>query len=100
MPRAKTGSLARYAAKRDFTITPEPAAGGKSVKGALQFVIQKHWASRLHYDFRLELDDFKQGFLAGWMHAQGWTGVPSFEQFSAAAVAWEGWLDAQKSTKQ
>lgn len=48
----------------------------------------------------VELDDFKQGFLAGWMHAQGWTGVPSFEQFSAAAVAWEGWLDVQKSTKQ
>lgn len=49
---------------------------------------------------QVELDDFKQGFLAGWMHAQGWTGVPSFEQFNSAALAWEAWLDAQNSTKQ
>lgn len=46
------------------------------------------------------LDDFKQGFLAGWIHAQGWNQTPTFEQFSAAAVAWEGWLDSQQSTRQ
>ena len=49
--------LRQYWKKRDFKKTPEPR--GKSVThgGRLQFVIQKHAASRLHYDFRLELDD-------------------------------------------
>ncbi len=51
-------------------------------------------------DAPVELDDFKQGFLTGWMHAQGWTGVPSFEQFNSAAIAWENWLESQKTTKQ
>lgn len=48
----------------------------------------------------VELDDFKQGFLAGWMHAQGWTGIPSFEQFNSAAIAWEAWMESQRTTKQ
>lgn len=49
--------LARYNAKRDFTATAEPAGKlGRRKRKELGFVIQKHWASRLHYDFRLELD--------------------------------------------
>lgn len=48
----------------------------------------------------VDLTDFQQGFLTGWMHAQGWSATPSFEQFSAAAVAFEGWMESQKSTKQ
>lgn len=48
----------------------------------------------------VELADFQQGFLAGWMHAQGWNHTPSFEEFSAAAVAWEAWMDSQASTRQ
>ena len=48
----------------------------------------------------VDLTDFQQGFITGWMHAQGWNATPSFEQFSAAAVAFEGWMDSQKSTKQ
>ena len=51
--------LARYNAKRDFGATREPEGKPAARKGrgkALGFVIQKHWASRLHYDFRLELD--------------------------------------------
>lgn len=47
--------LQAYHAKRDFSITPEPTNGGTSTD-TLQFVIQKHWASSLHYDFRLELN--------------------------------------------
>ena len=51
--------LAKYKAKRDFSKTVEPSGKPlpKSVKGASRFVIQKHDASRLHYDFRLEMDD-------------------------------------------
>ena len=48
--------LKTYKAKRNFAITSEPAEGGTPGVDALTFVIQKHWASRLHYDFRLELD--------------------------------------------
>jgi bifunctional non-homologous end joining protein LigD len=59
--------LARYVAKRDFDVTPEPKDGGKASPGALQFVIQKHWASRLHYDFRLELD----GTMKSWAVPKG-----------------------------
>lgn len=47
--------LARYNAKRDFTRTAEPA--GTLAKGhGNSFVVQKHDATRLHWDFRLEVD--------------------------------------------
>jgi len=51
--------LAKYKAKRDFSRTAEPKGGKplpKRVKGASRFVIQKHDARRLHYDFRLEME--------------------------------------------
>ena len=59
-------ALAPYFGKRDFKVTSEPQ-GGKASKGALSFVIQKHAASRLHYDFRLELD----GTLKSWAVPKG-----------------------------
>ncbi len=65
-------SLDRYAAKRTFTRTPEPGpevAGTR--RGPLLFVVQKHAARRLHYDFRLELD----GVLKSWAVPKG----PSLE---------------------
>jgi len=49
-------SLDKYVAKRDFTKTAEPKSGKSKDKGQLLFVIQKHDASRLHYDFRLEME--------------------------------------------
>ena len=50
------GGLSVYRAKRDFTKTAEPS-GKTHIKPAhhLRFVVQKHAASRLHYDLRLEL---------------------------------------------
>jgi bifunctional non-homologous end joining protein LigD len=76
-PRAKSRStpakevdrqLARYRAMRDFQITAEPR-GGTSAKGAgsLPFVVQKHSARQLHYDFRLGW----RGVLKSWAVAKG-----------------------------
>jgi bifunctional non-homologous end joining protein LigD len=62
-----TDLLEKYKAKRNFAITPEPADSGPDSVGALAFVIQKHWASRLHYDFRLELD----GSMKSWAVPKG-----------------------------
>jgi bifunctional non-homologous end joining protein LigD len=49
-------SLKEYNKKRDFNKTTEPKSGKAKASGKLQFVIQKHDATRLHYDFRLELN--------------------------------------------
>jgi bifunctional non-homologous end joining protein LigD len=68
---AKAGSLALYKAKRNFAVTAEPAEGGEASPDALTFVVQKHAASRLHYDFRLELD----GVMVSWAVPKG----PSFD---------------------
>lgn len=59
--------LQRYKAKRDFARTPEPAGEVGRAAKTLEFVVQKHWASRLHYDFRIELD----GVMKSWAVPKG-----------------------------
>lgn len=65
-PRASE-ALAPYRRKRDFKKTPEPHQVGRAGRGAHAFVVQKHHARQLHYDFRLELD----GTLKSWAVPKG-----------------------------
>src|SRR4051794_24006921 len=68
-------SLREYQRKRDFAVTAEPGAAKKAAaatskpatKAGPMFVVQKHDASRLHYDFRLEM----AGVLASWAVPKG-----------------------------
>lgn len=65
--------LRTYRSKRNFRSTREPSGSSASRKGGRQFVIQKHDASRLHYDFRLEVD----GVLVSWAVPKGLSTDPS-----------------------
>ncbi|PKP99809.1 MAG: DNA ligase D [Alphaproteobacteria bacterium HGW-Alphaproteobacteria-13] len=69
---ARADPLAQYKAKRDFAATPEPQ--GKVAKGrGHRFIVQKHDATRLHYDFRLEVD----GVLKSWAVTKGPSADPA-----------------------
>jgi bifunctional non-homologous end joining protein LigD len=69
--KKRSASLSAYNAKRDFTKTAEPEGKTEKTGKALRFVIQKHAASHLHFDFRLELD----GVMKSWAVPKG----PSYD---------------------
>jgi len=65
---SRYGRLAEYNRKRRFDVTPEPPGrAGKKRARALAFVVQKHRASHLHYDFRIE----HEGVMLSWAVAKG-----------------------------
>src|SRR3982751_1369041 len=74
--------LSRYNEKRDFEVTSEPPGvvpkRAEDKEQALCFVVQKHWASRLHYDFRLELD----GVMVSWAVPKGPSFDPAIKQMA------------------
>ncbi|MHA6318282.1 DNA ligase D [Altererythrobacter sp. CAU 1778] len=64
---ARPDPLATYNAKRDFNKTPEPSGKAQRSKGGDLFIVQKHDATRLHWDLRLEVD----GVLKSWAVTKG-----------------------------
>lgn len=64
---AKPDPLATYNAKRDFTRTAEPQGKAQPTPGGNRFIVQKHAATRLHWDLRLEVD----GVLKSWAVTKG-----------------------------
>jgi bifunctional non-homologous end joining protein LigD len=78
-PRSGSAPLAEYNRKRDFARTKEPAGKvPRAKRKTLHFVVQKHAASQLHFDFRLELD----GVMKSWAVPKGPSYDPSVRRLA------------------
>jgi bifunctional non-homologous end joining protein LigD len=76
---SRFGRLAEYNRRRRFDVTPEPAGKmGRAKRKELEFVVQKHRARNLHYDFRLEHD----GVMLSWAVPKGPSLDPSNKRFA------------------
>ena len=72
-------SLNEYVRKRSFQSTPEPEPGAEAERGGNSFCVQRHDATRLHYDFRLEVG----GTLKSWAIPKGPTLDPAPKRLAA-----------------
>ncbi|GGD55234.1 DNA ligase D [Erythrobacter arachoides] len=75
---ARTDPLAEYNAKRDFGKTPEPAGKAESSTSGNAFIVQKHDATRLHWDLRLEVD----GVMKSWAVTKGPSPDPDIKRLA------------------
>ncbi|AKH43776.1 bifunctional non-homologous end joining protein LigD [Altererythrobacter atlanticus] len=78
MARGKSDPLAEYNRRRDFSRTAEPAGKMGQSNGKRRFIVQKHDASRLHWDFRLEVD----GVLKSWAVTKGPSADPDIKRLA------------------